>query len=171
MYQGGSYDDSATESGPLPALITATFDLPSNDCYTFTIVDSQDDGICCKYGTGSYSLKTPSGAIIAAGGDFGAIETTKFSNNSLATNEFESESSVYLYPNPTSTVLQIAVENKFGIPENYTIINTLGQIMNAKKIDSEADLKINVSNLEQGIYFLKLTKNQSETKTIRFIKK
>jgi hypothetical protein len=40
--------------------------------------------------------------------------TTKFSNNSLATNEFESESSVYLYPNPTSNLLQIA--DKLDIP-------------------------------------------------------
>jgi hypothetical protein len=54
------------------------------------------------------------------------------------------ESSVYLYPNPTSNLLQIAVENKLDIPENYTIINTLGQIIKAK-IDSEADLSINVS--------------------------
>lgn len=171
LYQGGPYTDNATQSGPLPALITATFDVPSNDCYTFTIIDSQNDGICCKFGIGSYSLKTPSGATIVSGGAFGAVEATKFSNNSLATNEFESESSIYLYPNPTDNLLQIAVENKLDIPENYTIINTLGQIIKAKKIDSEADLSINVSNLTQGIYFLKLSKNQSETKTIRFIKK
>jgi energy-converting hydrogenase Eha subunit C len=46
----------------------------------------------------------------------------------------------------SSNLLQIAVENKLDIPENYTIINTLGQIIKAKKIDSEADLSINVSN-------------------------
>lgn len=170
LYQGGPFTNTE-RTEPLPALITEIFNLPSNDCYTFSIYDSGGDGICCDYGAGSYSLKTPSGDIIVSGGDFTGSKTTKFSNNSLATNEFESESSVYLYPNPTSNLLQIAVQNKLDIPENYTIINTLGQIIKAKKIDSEADLIINVSNLTQGIYFLKLTKNQSETKTIRFIKK
>ncbi|MFV8352008.1 T9SS type A sorting domain-containing protein [Flavobacterium sp. XS2P14] len=170
LYKGGPFTNT-TRTEPLPALITETFNLSSNDCYTFSIYDSGGDGICCDYGAGSYSLQTPSGDIIVSGGNFTGSETTKFSNNSLATNEFESESSVYLYPNPTSNLLQIAVENKLDIPENYTIINTLGQIIKAKKIDSEADLSINVSNLTQGIYFLKLSKNQSETKTIRFIKK
>ena len=171
LYQGGPYTDSATESGPLPALITATFDLPSNECYTFTILDSQNDGICCKFGVGSYSLKTPSGETIVSGGAFGAMETTKFSNNSLAINEVEGESVVYLYPNPTSNLLQIAVDNKIDVPDTYTIINSVGQVIKTKKIDSETDLSINVSNLSQGIYFLKLSKNQSESKTIRFIKK
>ena len=170
LYKGGPFTNT-TRTEPLPALITETFNLSSNDCYTFSIYDSGGDGICCDYGAGFYSLQTPSGDIIVSGGNFTGSETTKFSNNSLATNEFESESSVYLYPNPTSNLLQIAVENKLDIPENYTIINTLGQIVKARKIDSEADLSVNVSNLTQGIYFLKLSKNQSETKTIRFIKK
>jgi len=171
LYKGGPFTNNTTETGPLPALITETFNLPSNDCYTFSIYDSGGDGICCTYGVGSYSLKTPSGDIIVSGGVFTGSEITKFSINSLATNEYENENSVYLYPNPTANLLQIAVENKLDIPDNYSIINTLGQIIKAKKIDSEADLNINVSNLTQGIYFLKLSKNQSETKTIRFIKK
>lgn len=171
LYKGGPFTNNTTETGPLPALITETFNLSSNDCYTFSIYDSGGDGICCTFGVGSYSLKTPSGDIIVSGGQFTGSDITKFSINSLATNEFESKSSVYLYPNPTANLLQIAVENKLEMPENYTIINTLGQIIKAKKIDSEADLSINVSNLTQGIYFLKLSNNQSETKTIRFIKK
>ena len=172
LYKGGPYTNNTEETGPLPALITETFNLSSNDCYTFSIYDSGGDGICCAYGEGSYSLKTPAGVTIASGGAFNSSQITKFNiNSTLATTEVNPLKSVYLYPNPTSNLLQIAVENKLDIPENYTIINTLGQIIKAKKIDSEADLSINVSNLTQGIYFLKLTKNQSETKTIRFIKK
>ena len=171
LYKGGPYTDSEDTSGPLPDLITTSFNLPSNDCYTFSIFDSQSDGVCCEYGAGYYALNTPSGEVIASGGAFGTGETTKFSINSLSTNESENLNSVYLYPNPTSNLLNIVVENKLDSPEAYTIINTLGQIIKSKKIESEQDLSINVSHLARGIYFLKLSKNQSETNTIRFIKK
>jgi hypothetical protein len=169
LYEGGPYTNTEV-AGPLPALITTSFNLPSNDCYTFSIFDSQEDGICCKFGTGSYVLNTPSGEVIATGDEFGAGDATKFSINSLSTNEVKNLNSVYLYPNPTSNLLNIVVENKLDSPEAYAIINSLGQIIKSKKIESEQDLSVNVSNLTQGIYFLKLSKNQSETNTIRFIK-
>ena len=172
LYQGGPYKNNTVRTGPLPNLITATFNLPSNECYIFTMLDSGGDGICCDYGAGSYSLETPAGDIIVSGGTFTGSETTKFNiNSTLATTETNTLQSVYLYPNPTSNLLQIAIENKLDTPENYTIINSLGQVIKTKKIDTDADLNINVSNLTQGIYFLKLSKNNSETSTIRFIKK
>jgi hypothetical protein len=76
--------------------------------YILSIYDSGGDGICCDYGAGSYSLQTPSGDIIVSGGNFTGSETTKFSN--FSNKWIRSESSVYLYPNPTSNLLQIAVE-------------------------------------------------------------
>jgi len=47
----------------------------SNECYSFTIYDTYGDGICCSYGSGSYSL-TYGGAVVASGGAFGSSETT-----------------------------------------------------------------------------------------------
>ena len=46
-------------------------------CYTFTILDSYGDGICCSYGNGSYSL-TDGGTVLASGGSFGSSEATDF---------------------------------------------------------------------------------------------
>ncbi len=171
VYEGGPYTDTDDEAGPLPTLITTSFNLPSNDCYTFTIFDSQGDGICCDYGDGFYTLETPTDQVIVSGGAFEGTESTKFSINSLSTNEVKNLNSVYLYPNPTSNILNIVVENKLETPEAYTIVNNIGQIIKSKKIESVEDLHVNVSNLTQGIYFLKLSRNQSETNTIRFIKK
>ncbi|TDE55327.1 M43 family zinc metalloprotease [Flavobacterium sp. GT3P67] len=171
LYEGGPYTDTGNETGPLPALINTSFNLPNNDCYTFTIFDSQGDGICCDYGDGFYTLKTPTDQVIVSSGAFEGAESTKFSINSLSTNEVKNLNSIYLYPNPTSNILNIVVENKLEAPEAYTIVNSSGQIIKSKKIESEEDLHVNVSNLTQGIYFLKLSRNQSETNTIRFIKK
>ncbi|CAM4004478.1 M43 family zinc metalloprotease [Flavobacterium sinopsychrotolerans] len=170
LYEGGPYTNTAKDIA-LPAPFKTSFNIASNDCYTFTIIDKEGDGICCDYGNGSYTITTPTGEIIATGGEFGESESKSFRIGSLSTANVENLNSVYLYPNPTSNILNVVVENKLETPEAYTIINTLGQIMKSKKIESTDNLQINVSNLSQGIYFLKLSKSQSETKTIRFIKK
>lgn len=170
LYHGGPYTDT-DEALPLPAPETETFNLANNDCYTFTIYDSVDDGMCCDYGNGSYTLTTAANEIIATGGAFEASESKSFRIGTLSTTDVNGLSAVYIYPNPTSTVLNVVVENKSNTPESYTILNTSGQILQSKKIKTKEDLQINVSNISQGIYFLKLSKNQSETNTIRFIKK
>ena len=170
LYQGGPYTDTPTSS-PLPAPIKTSFDLPTNGCYTFTIYDTEMDGICCDYGVGSYTLSTPSDEIIATGGKFGEVESKSFIIGSLATADITNSNAVYLYPNPTSNILNLVVQNKLETPEAYTIINSLGQIIKTKNIETEEDLRINVSTLSQGIYFLKLSKNQAETSTVKFIKK
>jgi len=48
-----------------------------NGSYTFTINDSYGDGVCCSYGSGSYSVKLDN-AEVASGGTFGASESTSF---------------------------------------------------------------------------------------------
>ncbi|OSY89080.1 hypothetical protein WH52_05165 [Tenacibaculum holothuriorum] len=56
--------------------ITEELCLPDG-CYTFTINDSYGDGICCAYGSGSYSITGSSGSL-ASGGSFGSSETKEF---------------------------------------------------------------------------------------------
>ncbi|MEO1515499.1 MAG: S8 family serine peptidase [Bacteroidota bacterium] len=68
---GGTYG-----SQPDGSTITEDICLP-NDCYTFTILDSYGDGICCAYGNGSYSLNQGS-TVLASGGSFGSSEATNF---------------------------------------------------------------------------------------------
>ena len=47
-------------------------------CYTFTIYDSGNNGICCNNGTGSYSLGDSEGIDLITGGSFTASESTAF---------------------------------------------------------------------------------------------
>ncbi len=167
VYQGGPYTDTPS----IPTSLTIPFSLTNNDCYTFTIFDSEEDGICCTNGSGYYKLKTSTNETIVLGGTFDNEKSTSFIIGTLATADIKSSSSVYIYPNPTSDILNIIAENKLETPDSYTIINSLGQIIKSKKIKTEDDLHVNVSSLSQGMYFLKLSKNQSETTTIQFIKK
>ena len=49
----------------------------ANGCYDFTINDSYGDGICCTYGSGSYTVSSAAGTH-ASGGTFTTSQTTNF---------------------------------------------------------------------------------------------
>ena len=48
------------------------------DTYTFEIIDSASDGLCCLYGNGMYQILV-NNVIVASGGEYGAQETKTFS--------------------------------------------------------------------------------------------
>ncbi len=50
-------------------LIRDTFCL-EDGCYSFTILDSYGDGICCEYGNGYYQLHDADGNLMKEGGEF-----------------------------------------------------------------------------------------------------
>jgi subtilisin family serine protease len=70
LASGGPYGTSG-------ATYTETFCLPDG-CYDFVIFDSYGDGICCAYGSGSYTLTDASSNVLASGGAFGSSETANF---------------------------------------------------------------------------------------------
>lgn len=51
--------------------------IPSG-CYDLVFFDSFGDGICCGFGTGSYTLTDGAGAVLASGGEFTSSETSAF---------------------------------------------------------------------------------------------
>jgi len=162
---GSGYSDT----GSLPALFTRTVAVVNNNCYRFTINDAQGDGICCDYGNGYYNLKTSTGNLIATGGAFTNQDIKSFSiDTSLSNQDFGLLGGINLYPNPAKDVVNIDVD-KAQLPESYVIYNSLGQIMVQKKINSESDLNINISIFSNGIYFIKVQK-ENQTKTLRFVK-
>ncbi|MFT7588331.1 MAG: hypothetical protein ACI959_000538 [Limisphaerales bacterium] len=74
---GGTTYGSGGTYGSQPDGSTVSIDLCLADgCYDFTINDAYGDGICCAYGTGSYTV-SGSGVSIS-GGAFASSETTNF---------------------------------------------------------------------------------------------
>jgi len=69
VLSGGPYTDRLTDHNVNKCL--------DPDSYTFTIKDSWGDGICCGYGSGSYSVKYD-GNTAKEGGSFGRSESTTF---------------------------------------------------------------------------------------------
>jgi regulation of enolase protein 1 (concanavalin A-like superfamily) len=68
---GGNY------SGLGNTNLTEDICLPDG-CYELTVFDSFDDGMCCSFGAGGYSLQDAENNILASGGEFGSSETTEF---------------------------------------------------------------------------------------------
>ena len=66
---GGPYDAVATEYVEQVCIDAG--------CYTFTIIDSFGDGVCCGFGSGSYAVST-NGTDLASGGEFATSEATDF---------------------------------------------------------------------------------------------
>jgi hypothetical protein len=167
LHNGGPYTDESA----LPALITETWTLANNQCYTFTIDDSAGDGICCgTSGDGYYDIKTNSGAIVVTSGSAFTTSASKtFTTNTLGTNKFEALNDIYLYPNPTKGTLNIRIPSNFGLPNSFTISNSLGQIISRKEVSKETDLTVNTSSLSNGVYFITVDK-EGQTKTLQFIK-
>ena len=69
---GGTYP-----SAPDGSTVTASECL-ADGCYTFTVFDSYGDGLCCSYGSGSYTVADASGTTYASGASFGSSESTDF---------------------------------------------------------------------------------------------
>ncbi len=171
QYNGGPYTNDSTETLPLPEIITQNWTLANNQCYTFTIYDSQKDGICCFGGDGFYNIKSTNGlTTIASGASYGSKENRHFTTNTLGTTTFEALNDIYLYPNPTKGIVNINVPSDFGLPNSLTVTNSLGQTVCQKEVATAADLTVNTSSLSNGIYFITIAKDD-QTKTLQFIKK
>lgn len=75
--------------------------------------------------------------------------------NLLSSSEFVQQK-FSIYPNPTSDILNISLENNL-ILEQVIIYNNLGQI-----IKTATERVINVSHLAKGLYFVEVTTNQGK---------
>lgn len=77
-------------------------------------------------------------------------------------------SGLSVYPNPASDVLNIKSSNG-ELPESYTIFNSLGQTVATSKIMSDSNMTVNISSLNNGVYFIKLEKTDKAS-TLKFVK-
>ncbi|MBP7173192.1 MAG: T9SS type A sorting domain-containing protein, partial [Cloacibacterium sp.] len=81
-------------------------------------------------------------------------------------NESPKAESIGIYPNPAADWLNMS--NNISTNADYTVYNTVGQIMSQGKI---MDRKINISRLKKGTYILSITENNVTTANLKFIKK
>jgi len=136
--------------------------LASDDCYTFEIFDAYGDGICCGFGNGSYTLETQSGDVIISGGNFGSSEDITFANYDTLSNDDFNLSELSVYPNPTTGILNISLNNSF----TYEIYDLQGRVVLSGSSD-EFTTELNLDSFSKGIYLVKVgSGNNTQTKKI-----
>jgi Pregnancy-associated plasma protein-A/Secretion system C-terminal sorting domain len=82
--------------------------------------------------------------------------------------DFRLLNNMYLYPNPSQTVVTIAsAENE--LPDSYTIYNSLGQTITTVVVNGSTDLTVNTSAYANGVYLVKVNKGK-ESKVLKFVK-
>lgn len=74
-----------------------------------------------------------------------------------------------LYPNPTSTTLNLVLPDNYELSGKVTVYNTIGQVMFSGNISDTSTYSIDVSGYSEGVYLVKVEK-ENQSKTLRFIK-
>ncbi len=161
---GGPYTETVDDN----TTFEESFNVSLGECYTFEIFDAADDGICCGFGDGLYSLKTDDGTIILdGGGEFSSSELTEMSITApLSVNDEFLERNISLFPNPTDGALQIKVTGLVG-DLNYEVYNVLGQTLLVDKLQNNEI--IDLGNLPSDIYFIKITEIDTNRSIVKKI--
>lgn len=169
VYQvaAGTFPDAVTND-------TKDVVLSAYDCYTFELADTYGDGgatVVIKdkassvvlHTTGTYSSKdTYKFATVNANGEGnGNGDGSSVNPNGIKTTNANITFAVY--PNPATDVLMVAFDGEISSIE---IVNVLGE----KVITSNVG-NLNVSNLNKGVYFIKLTDKAGNTVSQSFVKK
>ena len=134
-----------------------------DDCIVFSAFDTYGDGLTVG-GNGGIELKDANGVVVYPfNGDYGSGFSVEFNSNGvlgLGDNDF---ATVELYPNPTTSILNISnVENA-----TIEIYNIIGQVMTTKTNVNNIET-IDVSGYAAGPYMAKIS-NAGVTTTKKFV--
>lgn len=88
--------------------------------------------------------------------------------STLGTDEFNQMSSLILYPNPSSRILNIELKNSIT-KGKIKVYDLLGKQVFRQSITSDTISQIDVSDWDSGLYVIKMTSENGEV-TKRFIK-
>lgn len=88
-----------------------------------------------------------------------------YNSTSLGTNTFKQNSTISIFPNPTTNILNLKTDSNL-INSEYTIHDQSGKIIKTDKITAESTI-IQLNNLPNGIYLLKVGKTMQTFKVIK----
>ena len=117
--------------------------LDNNICYTFSIFDQQNDGICCDFGNGYFSLNNQL---------FSGNYDNQFNVDLcqlISVNDFKDEN-LHIYPNPSKG--EINIESN-SIIHQLNLYDIDGKLVFQSEMNSKY-IRLNLNNINTGIYIL-----------------
>jgi hypothetical protein len=153
---GGSWADLGANGTTVQAPQMVT--LNPSQCYTFEILDSYGDGICCAYGNGAYSLVDANGTTIGSGGEFASSDTRAFKTGALGMDELATIA-MNVYPNPASSEVNVSFEatnNDYAV----SLMDLQGRVIAAKNmtnLNGTQVVSFSTENVAKGSYIVSVT--------------
>jgi hypothetical protein len=150
---GGPYTNSSQT-------YTANLTL-ADGCHQFIINDTYGDGICCDYGTGSYTIMS-NGVNLYVGGDFTSQEVKLFDVNGVSGVEEQAEvlQLLSVFPNPFAMDATVRFNLAQQANVSLSVRNMLGQAVVEKAIGTlmagTHDHRLTSDGLVNGIYLVSL---------------
>lgn len=147
LLEGGPYEDDADQTLELETTCLA------DGCYVFTIYDTANDGICCGYGNGSYTVLS-NGEPVITGGEFTSVDSDFFCVGPVNVTEAEL-ANFNMFPNPADQDVQFTWNDQ----SNFTLVqlvNPLGQVVIEQDVNGMTNTTLNVSELNTGWYAVRL---------------
>ena len=138
--------------------------LTPNTCYTFEILDTWGDGICCQYGDGEYTIIDASGATLASGGTFGDSEQKVFKTGAAGLNEMGTIA-LNVFPNPASDLVNVSFEannNDFSV----SLVDIQGRTIATKSFTNLVGSQLvsfSTESIAKGSYIVTVTSNGATT--------
>ncbi len=130
-------------------------ELPGEDCYTFTLTDTGNNG------GASIALKDQEGNIlIESDGNYGGGFAEAFSYGTLGVGEQAALADVELYPNPSTGIVNIKTQNGFESLHVYDITGKLIKTIAGKNAEKTI---IDLSALSSGTYVIKIKEGKNTT--------
>ena len=122
-------------------------------CFNFVLKDSYGDGYCCSFGNGQFQLVNATGDTLAQDYSFnGDSLTFPFCLTTGIKNIENSSSNFTIYPNPTKGIFTVSNNNKNKV--NIAIYDVLGKSVFNTFYLSQKEIKIDLSHVNKGIYFI-----------------
>ena len=128
-------------------------------CYSFVIYDTYGDGFCCNYGNGSFVIENLSNNNkIAQSAHFSFSDTSYFCINTTSIIN-KDDIQIEIFPNPNDGIFYINYMNySKNIPNYAKIYDQLGRLI--KEVEFFESSKIDLSNYQNGIYYLRIKTNK-----------
>ena len=142
-----------------------TVNVYANTATTSTITQSGVDSVVIN-GQAYYQTGTYTQTLTNAAGCDSIITINASINSSAGVNDFQSIN-LNTYPNPTNGIINIKGLEKIGTVNAIIILNNEGKTMKNFSVNLR---EINISDLQDGMYFLCINHNQGK-EFIRVIKK
>ena len=144
LYEGGPYTD-----GTDGELVSAEFCLEEG-CYQFRIEDDYEDGICCDYGEGSWTIVDPNGMVVGTGGQFTVAENLQFCADESLGLTLLDEKPLLAYPVPAHDILTVAWPANQG--EVHVVDHVGRTVMNTTVFSNQSTW--DTSTWSEGAYLI-----------------